>query len=197
MIKMIIFDNNGVLTSCDADFTIPRFAEYFGMNVEDLRGPYNRLVEPADLGNITTQDFFCNLCNEIGKTYDPDKMWDVFKECYQPKDGMRQTLFDLRGRYKIALLTNFIDTYDYFNENTWHYNDVFDSDKMFVSSKLHMAKPNDDIYLHALDKLGVSPEEFIYVDDRSLNVSAAEKLGMKGLLFTSVEQFKSDLGRKE
>ncbi len=195
MIKAIIFDNNGVLTSCDADFTIPEFAKYFDVDVEYLREPFNRLVAPADRGVETTFEFFESLCKEIDKEYNPDELWNVFKKCYQPKDGMRKIIMSLKNKYQLALLTNFIDSFDYFNENTWHYEDVFDIDNVFVSSKLHMAKPNDDIYLHAIEKLNVKPEEAIFVDDRPINVLAAEKLGINGLLFESVEQFEDSLSK--
>lgn len=192
MIKAIVFDNNGVLTSCDADCTIPRFANYFGMEPGDLLDIYNSLAIPADLGKITTDDFLRNLTSAVGKEYNHDELWAIFWGCYKPKQGVREMLLKLKDKFQIALLTNFVDVFDSFNQDFWHYDDIFD-DKMFVSSKLGMAKPNDDIFLYALKKLGRKPGEVIFVDDRPSNIEAAEKVGIKGVLFESIDQMKCDL----
>lgn len=189
MIKAVIFDNNGVLTSCDADYTCPKFAEYFGIDNSIVGPTFNKLVEDADFGRETTDEFFVRLCHELNVNDDTTELWKMFRQGYAPKPGMREILEELKNKYKIALLTNFIDAFDYFNENVWHYDDLFD--QIFVSSKLGMVKPNADIYRYALEKLGVKPEEAVFVDDRQNNIDAAEKLGIKGLLFKDVDQFKT------
>jgi FMN phosphatase YigB (HAD superfamily) len=44
-----------------------------------------------------------------------------------------------------------------------------------------------------LDKLGVAAKEAIFVDDIAANIAAARALGIDGILFTTVEQLRSDL----
>ena len=61
MIKAITFDNNGVLTTCDNDTTVPMFADYFGVDSEYLRPIFHDVVKPADKGEITTEDFFLDV----------------------------------------------------------------------------------------------------------------------------------------
>jgi putative hydrolase of the HAD superfamily len=193
MIKAIIFDNNGVLTSCDADDTIPGLAKYFG--IEDVKAfgeTYNELVIPADLGEITTDNFLKDLVAAVGKEYNHGELWKLFRGSYVPKDGARDMLYELKKHCQIALLTNFVDVFDEFNNEVWHYDDIFE-DNMFVSSKLGMIKPHDDIFLYTLDKLGRKPNEAIFIDDRQSNVEAAENLGIKGILFESIDQLKRDL----
>jgi FMN phosphatase YigB (HAD superfamily) len=56
-----------------------------------------------------------------------------------------------------------------------------------------MAKPDPAIYRYTLEKLGVRPEETLFIDDRQENVEAATALGMKALLFTTVNQLRADL----
>ena len=193
MIKTLIFDNNGVLTTCDDNKTIPEFAKHFQIDEDTLREKFHRMVVPADLGNITTQQFFDNLSAELGKSYKKSDVWKIFLECYIPIPEMRKLLIDQKKEYKIALLTNFIDSFDELNREVWHYEEVFEPENMFVSSKLHLAKPDPEFYQYALGKLNIKPEEVIFIDDREINLIPARKLGMKTILFYTPEQCKNEL----
>ncbi len=195
MIKAIIFDNNGVLTSCDNDTTVPRFADYFGVDTEYLRPIFHKVVEAADRGAITTEEFFERLATTLRKKYQPQELWEILLSCYQPKQEMRELLLSLKGKYDLALLTNFVDCFDTLNENLWNYEEIFEEDKVFVSSKLHLAKPDTDFYQYATERLGVNPGEVIFVDDREANLVPARELGMKTILFHSPEQCREDLAK--
>jgi putative hydrolase of the HAD superfamily len=66
-------------------------------------------------------------------------------------------------------------------------------DVLVWSYQLRMAKPDPAIYRHMLKELGTRPEEALFIDDKPANIDAARVLGMKGLVFTTVEQLRSDL----
>ena len=193
MIKTLIFDNNGVLTTCDNNMTIPRFAEYFGIETEKLREKFHYLVMPADLGHISTEDFFRDLCREFGKEYKPDELWPIFLSSYQPYPEMTDQLMILKEKYQLALLTNFVDSFDKINKQTWHYQNLFKSENLFISSKLNLAKPDKEFYQYALNKLGSKPEETLFIDDRELNLIPARELGINTILFLSPKQFQKEL----
>jgi putative hydrolase of the HAD superfamily len=61
------------------------------------------------------------------------------------------------------------------------------------SYQLRMAKPDQAIYRHVLSKLGTEPEETLFLDDRPVNVQAAQALGMKAIQFSTVEQLREEL----
>ncbi len=61
------------------------------------------------------------------------------------------------------------------------------------SYQLHMAKPAPAIYLHTLKELGVGPEETLFLDDRQVNVEAAQALGIQAIAFSTVERLRADL----
>jgi predicted thioesterase len=50
-------------------------------------------------------------------------------------------------------------------------------DHLFLSQEMHMAKPNDDIFLAVLEQLGAKAEECLFIDDAQANVDAAQALG--------------------
>jgi putative hydrolase of the HAD superfamily len=66
-------------------------------------------------------------------------------------------------------------------------------DVLIWSYQLRVAKPDPAIYIYALQRLGTQPEETLFIDDKAENVDAAIALGMKGLIFSTVEQLRADL----
>lgn len=66
-------------------------------------------------------------------------------------------------------------------------------DVLVWSYQLHMAKPDPEIYLYTLQKLGTSPDEALFLDDKQINIDAALDLGMKALQFSNVETLRHDL----
>ena len=56
-----------------------------------------------------------------------------------------------------------------------------------------MAKPDPAIYRHTLAQLGTKPAETLFIDDRPVNVEAAQALGMQALVFSTVDQLRADL----
>ena len=56
------------------------------------------------------------------------------------------------------------------------YDEVFDS--AFYSSDLGWAKPSAEFFTHAVDALGASPDEVLFVDDSQANVDGARAAGL-------------------
>jgi len=56
-----------------------------------------------------------------------------------------------------------------------------------------MAKPDPAIYHLVLEKLNVRPEETLFLDDKLLNIEAAQALGMRALQFSTIERLRTDL----
>jgi putative hydrolase of the HAD superfamily len=66
-------------------------------------------------------------------------------------------------------------------------------DLLVWSYQLRVAKPDAAIYRYALERLGTRPEETLFVDDKAENVETAVAMGMKGLVFSTVEKLRADL----
>ena len=62
------------------------------------------------------------------------------------------------------------------------------TDVIIYSHETGLSKPDPRIYRLACDRLGVLPEEMIFLDDLEPNVTAAVELGACGILFTSTAQ---------
>ena len=69
--------------------------------------------------------------------------------------------------------------------------------RLFLSNRIHLAKPDPEAYRHVIKKLGAKPDEVLMVDDRPENIEAARKVGMRGIVFKDTTQFKRAIGAYE
>lgn len=56
-----------------------------------------------------------------------------------------------------------------------------------------LRKPNPEAYKSAMTYLGLRPSQVVFIDDREVNVKAAEQLGIRAVRFQSARQLESDL----
>ncbi|MCI0519409.1 MAG: HAD-IA family hydrolase, partial [Chloroflexi bacterium] len=74
---------------------------------------------------------------------------------------------------------------------TWKFEDAFDF--MIISAEVGLVKPDERIYRLTVDRLGMRPEECIFVDDFSRNVDAAREFGLHAIHFKTTEQAQAEL----
>ena len=96
-----------------------------------------------------------------------------------------------KAGYSVSLMSNTYDIHVKSNELKGFF-DLFDH--LFLSSKLHMRKPDIEKYKYVLKKLGAKGKECIFIDDKLMNLVPARKLGIIVIRFKSVEKFKKYLG---
>jgi putative hydrolase of the HAD superfamily len=68
-----------------------------------------------------------------------------------------------------------------------------DCDELTLSFELGVSKPDERIFHHCLDHLGVEPGEALFVDDELENVTAAAAVGLQAFHFTGVEALHGEL----
>lgn len=62
-----------------------------------------------------------------------------------------------------------------------------------MSYQYHLIKPQPEIYETLLQKYGLVAEECVFLDDRQENCEAAEKLGIRTIVFTTKEEAEKQL----
>ncbi|WP_327316270.1 HAD-IA family hydrolase [Streptomyces sp. NBC_01235] len=66
-------------------------------------------------------------------------------------------------------------------------------ERIICSSEIRSTKPDPRCYLTALDILGAYPHQVAFVDDRAVNVTSAQSLGIQSHLFTDAGALRRDL----
>lgn len=93
--------------------------------------------------------------------------------------------------YKIYLLTNITEeSYNYIN-SVININSTFDGG--IYSYQEHIVKPNPKIYQLLINKFNLKKEESIFFDDKMKNVIVACNLGIKSIVFKSIDDIKNNL----
>ena len=97
----------------------------------------------------------------------------------------------LRSQYKIGLLTNAFSDSRHLLTETWAIADVFDD--LVISAEVGLAKPDERIFLLALERLDVLPQEAVFIDDFLHNVDGARAVNMNAVHFQNPDQAWEDL----
>ena len=106
----------------------------------------------------------------------------MFAAC-APSEPMYAAMHALReAGLRICLLSNSWGNDAYPRE-------VFDGmfHAVVISAEVGMRKPEERIYRHAAELIGLPPAECVFVDDMEANVRAAEAIGMCGIVHTEPE----------
>ena len=87
----------------------------------------------------------------------------------------------LRPPYKISILSNADKTLEERIEHALKLTHLFDD--IISSAVVNLAKPDERIYRLAAERLGLPPEECVFIDDLDRNVEAARAVGMSAIHF--------------
>jgi putative hydrolase of the HAD superfamily len=197
-IEAIISDFGGVLTSPLLD-SFTAMQDTSGISLEALGNAMTAIFErekshplfELETGRISESTFLQSLANEISRQQGGDVELEGFGDRYfehlHPNERVIDYMRELRGRcYKMAICTNNVREW----ESRWRamvpVDDIFDVvvDSAFVGSR----KPEPRIYEITLERLDVSPESALLIDDVEANCEGARKLGIQTIRFRSTEQ---------
>ncbi len=183
VIKAIIFDCFGVLV-------INRRTAMF-QDYPQLQKEFHDIDLQDNYGYISRDEYNQAIGMLIGLTAHEveEKYWDGATRNEIAIDFARQ--LHSGGQYKVGLLSNvgrgWLD--DFFKPAERH--GIFDAE--VLSGEVGMIKPAREIYELTAERLGVLPSECVMVDDVVENIDGAERAGMAGIVFVSIDQLKSDL----
>jgi putative hydrolase of the HAD superfamily len=148
-------------------------------------------LHELERGRMTEHDFLSSLSAQLTADLGRDVEMLSFADRYfahlGPNEAMIAFLRELRDRgYRLAMLTNNVREW----EARWRA--MLPVDELFEvvidSAFVGLRKPDPAIYRLTCDRLGVAPDECLFVDDVEVNCSAAADLGMAAVLFRSSDQ---------
>ncbi len=181
-IKGVLFDWGGVFTRGTFDGRVVRnLARRFALPEEEVAEAYFDLVERLELGEWTLRRFWGELSARLGV----DAPYGVFERLFlgsvAPRPEMYDLLLALPEDLVVGLLSNNYPVISSFLRAEESF-DRFDA--AVFSNEEGVKKPREEAFQLALERMGLSPEEVLFVDDHPDNVAAAARLGFKTHLFT-------------
>lgn len=192
-ISTIIFDLSNVLVECHPELAAQRFSVLDGKPFEENMAIMQDNPDYMS-GRVSSASFARRYIKEFNIPVTEQEFHRIYTDVYSLNARMFDLLKKLKGRYTLVLLSNIEKPTATAAEKKFPGLFAMFDHKVY-SFDLGAIKPEKKIFLQALKLAKAKPEESIFVDDLQENVQAAEKLGMHGIKYSSIEALKMDLER--
>ena len=189
---LLVFDLSGVFFNNGLKVAVKKISNDFNLDPKTVELVLNgSFAEKYRQGLVNSKEFWANA-KEYLKVSDIEKIKRIFFDSYYPQEESIELLKSLREHEnKIAFLSNSPKDRTEFLDKKYGFISLFDFG--LCSFEAHAQKPNKQIYQKFLEKFKVNQYEIIYIDDKEKNLQPAKELGMKTVLFQSIEQLKHEL----
>jgi len=181
MIKAVIFDVGGVLFN--------HFIDGYGEEFEKKNHHLWQHWYECEVDEITEDEFWTKTSEKMKK--DKNKFKEQCYSLHTPREDIIEIVKKLHKKYKLAIITNHLR--DFFN----HLIETYDFERYFdvivTSFDERIKKPEPRIFEITLERLNLKPDECVFIDDKKGNIDAAQKIGIKGILFKDTDQLEKDL----
>jgi phosphoglycolate phosphatase-like HAD superfamily hydrolase len=199
-IKTLLLDVGQVLVALDYPAALRRVMQYTRLSGEEIskRLAGHQAVILYESGKLGTQEFYevtSRLLEMRVSLEDFKRSWgDMFVLQSPVGQCISAALFrELKRRYRVVALSNT-------NEMHWEYLEsvfplIHEFDDYCLSFRVGALKPDPAIYRAALACAACTAAEAFFIDDLPINIEAAERLGIKGILYQCEAQLRTDLSR--
>jgi putative hydrolase of the HAD superfamily len=184
LIRGVIFDFGNVICSFDVEIFLAKLHGWSGLDVETLRDRVygSRLHSRYERGEISSKEFHREVVRRIGVDVPVEELAEGFCNIFTPLESTHGLIRTLKGKYRLGLLSN---------TNEWHFLrhirkvPVFPLfDAVTLSFEVGALKPEPEIYLDALRKLSLPPEDCVFIDDIGKYADGAAVMGIRGIRYT-------------
>ena len=183
--KAVIFDLGRVLVKYDHAATMAGIAELATKEISRMERLTSGDVGRAlGTGEMNARQLHSLLCQRAGIR----APFATFVEAYAAGLARNHTALayaaslQQREGISVGIISNTNEAH-----SLWLHENVPELKKfhtVLLSSEVGMLKPDAEIFQHALDKLGISAAQAIFIDDLAENVVAAQALGMAAIVHT-------------
>ncbi len=191
-ISTIIFDWGGVLIEDPTPGMIAYFAKKLGVAPAQMGRLWSPYMSDFQCGFIAENDVWTKICKQINQEIpsEPSLWGDAFKSVYQEQTAVWDLVHHFKSKgYKTGFLSNTeIPAMDLFKTKNYSCFDM-----ILFSCAEGLRKPDPQIFLRALEKIGSHPAQTVFIDDRLDYLEGAKQVGINAVHFQGVSQLYIDL----
>lgn len=195
-IRAIFWDVGGVLLTNAWDHTERDEAlKHFHLDMKEFQARHEMVVSSFERGKISLDEYLDRTVFYCVRPFTRDQFRDYMFSLSRP---MPEVLTFARalagtGKYFMGTINNESRDLNLYRIDKFGLRDIF---RVFVSSCfVGLRKPESGIYRLAIELTQIAPEDCCFIDDRSLNLECAAKLGMHTIQMQALEQLKGDLAK--
>jgi putative hydrolase of the HAD superfamily len=188
-VNSVIFDFGGVLCLHPDDSRWQRAAEAAGLPLSEFMPAFWAHRIPYDAGVVEPADYWREV---LGPAFQESRLPKLVRCEIELWNQYDQRIFDwigqLRGGgFRTAILSNLPRVLGEELRATPGFLGHFDH--VTFSYELRKVKPQPEIYVDAIQGLGIEPEQALFLDDKSENVEGAQAVGLLAELYSTWENF--------
>lgn len=198
MIKLIIFDLGGVIQGLDWSPVVNSLLHLKeDLNVSKYKKAFyykrNKYFDLYATNKMKKEQFWGMVAGRLGINPESIKeLSDSFELIYSFVNvDLLEVIKSLRGKYTLAVLSNACPEIENKVVKDNIYLNLFD--KLYFSHNIGKKKPSREAYIEVTEKMGVLPENCLFIDNDMENIKGAESVGMKCILYKSVEHLKQEM----
>jgi len=190
----IIFDLGGVVVTWEPDAIIARVFEDSGIRAK-VRSEVFRHADwlELDRGVLPQADAVARAAARTGLS--ESEIEKLFRTVPPSLVAIPETvdlLYRLRARgHRLYVLSNMHFAFIEHLETTYTFWEVFEGG--VISCRIHLIKPEPEIYSHLLREYALNEAETVFIDDTEVNLEAAARFGILTIRFENPEQCEKQL----
>ncbi|MFB0566114.1 MAG: HAD family hydrolase [Candidatus Aminicenantaceae bacterium] len=194
MIHTVISDLGKVIIFFDNRIFFKKMSQFCSYSEEEIGNRALgelRLVQSFDRGEIAPQEFYSEVVQRLGATIAYDEFYSIYNDVFSLNTPALEVMKKLMKNYELVLLSNTdVMRFGFIRKK---FPEIMIFDHYVLSFEVGFMKPHPQIYREALKRAGTDARDCVFIDDSEENVNAAEKLGIKGVLFTPNMDLKATL----
>lgn len=192
-IKAVIFDLGNVLVNYDVEKAARRFSAVSCLSTRQIwkRFFLSKFEQAYTRGEISTKEFHGIACKILGVSMPLAAFRHFWNDIFWENPGMDKLLARIRKHYPLYLISN--TNRMHFTYIKKHFKLLRHFKKKFPSHEVGARKPDLKIYRRVLKKIGLRPQETVFIDDMKSFIRGARKAGMHAIHFKARRQLVRDL----
>lgn len=199
-IRAVIFDYGLVLSHQDP-VAHQKLVRITGLDLDTFERIYWPGRPQYDLAQVDGPGYWRWFAGEAGLTFTPEQIQSLVHNDVLMWAALNPAMVAWAAALQqvgvhTAILSNMIPDLLHYMRNSADFAWLSGFTQLTWSCELGMVKPDPAIYTYTCGKLGVAPQETLFLDDNPKNIRAAEALGIHGIQFTSTENLRQELASR-
>lgn len=190
--KLVVFDMGHVFIKFSWEAVCDGFANRAGIPRDAFRQNLKYLGGLGyEKGKISTEAFLNEMNALLKIELNLTEFTQLWNATFEEDTEMRVLMDHLAQQWPLYLLSNTNE--NHFSYLQARYNVARPFKELILSYEVGYSKPEAEIYAEVFRRSGFAPDDCLLIDDLVPNIEAAQRIGMKAILYKGIEDLQMQL----
>jgi len=194
--KVIVFDLGNTLVRFDHNISARKIANLCHLDSKKIYDTFfdSGLTRAFEKGEISPREFYRRASELLGVKVPYRDFVAIWNDVFWEDEGSCRIARELKGRYKLFLLSNVNRLHFEYIHKKFDIIDIFDN--VILSYIVGAVKPEALIFEDVIRKAGCGKDDILYIDDREDLIIEARKLGIDSVRYEGADKLREELARR-